>query len=181
MLISATLNMPKLIPVLDKETIAHNVDSIAKQISADYHNHELVLVCVLKGAFVFTADLIRQLELNIVTIEFVRLSSYGDGTDTSGKMRLLMDVETDLSGRHVLIVEDILDTGLTLEYLVRHLKAKGPKEVKTCVLLDKRERRQIDFQPDYSCHTTKEGFLVGYGLDCAEAYRNLPGIYKLNC
>lgn len=173
--------MPKLTPVLDKETIAQIVAKIAKQISADYSNSELVLVGVLKGAFVFMADLVRQLEMKTVAVEFVRLTSYGDGTETSGKMQLLMDIETDLTGKHVLIVEDILDTGLTLEYLIRHIKAKGPLGVKTCVLIDKHERRQADIQPDYACHKTESGFLVGYGLDCAEAYRNLPGIYNLNC
>jgi hypoxanthine phosphoribosyltransferase len=180
MTISATFNMPELIPVIDKETIANNVAAVAKQISVDFNNTELVLVCVLKGAFVFMADLIRLLTLNSIRIEFMRLSSYGGDTTTSGKMRLLMDIEADVAGKNLLIVEDILDTGHTLAFLYKHLNTKGPRSIKTCVLIDKRERRQVDLQPDYVCHNVEQGFLVGYGLDYAEAYRNLPGIYKLN-
>jgi hypoxanthine phosphoribosyltransferase len=180
MTFSDSLNMPELIPVFDKETIAHHVAHVAKQISADFNNTELILVGILKGAFVFMADLIRQLTLNSIAIEFVRVSSYGDGTETSGNLRMLMDIERDVEGKNVLIVEDILDTGHTLAFVYNHLKAKRPKTLKMCVLIDKCCRRQFDLQPDYVCHKVEQGFLVGYGLDCAEAYRNLAGIYRMN-
>lgn len=171
--------MPELIPVLDKETIARHVAKTARQISTDYGDTELVLVGVLKGAFVFLADLVRQLTLTSVVVEFVRLASYGDGTSTSDKMRLVTDIEANVEGKNILIVEDIIDTGHSLDFLIKHLKSKQPRTIKICVLIDKRERREIDLQPDYVCHTVEQGFLVGYGLDYAEAYRNLPGIYTV--
>ncbi len=172
--------MPELIPVIDKDTIARCVANAAKQISADYQSTELLMVGVLKGAFIFMADLVRQLTLKTVAIDFVRLSSYGNGTSTSASMCLLMDTEADVTDKDVLIVEDILDTGNSLAFLSEHFKAKGARTIKICVLIDKRERRQMELKPDYVCHTVEQGFLVGYGLDCAEAYRNLPEIYKLN-
>ena len=171
--------MPELIPVLDEKTIAQKVDAVAQQISSDYRDADLVIIGVLKGAFVFMADLIRRLELDRLTVDFVRLASYGGSDHSVGRIDLLKDVEMDLKDKDLLIVEDILDTGLTLAYLREHLRAMHPRSVKTCVLIDKFERRQVDMQAEYVCHKVKEGFLVGYGLDYAEAYRNLPGIYNL--
>lgn len=172
--------MPNLIPVLDKNIIAEKVEKIAQQISIDYKDSELVLVGVLKGAFVFMADLLRQIQVSRLTIDFVRVTSYGQTAETSGNITLLKDLETDIKGKDVLIVEDILDSGLTLSYLKQHLQTFNPKTVKICVLIDKYERRQADVRAEYVCHAIKEGFLVGYGLDYAEAYRNLPGIFTLN-
>ncbi len=171
--------MPDLIPVLDKETIAQKVDQIARQISSDYKDANLVMLGVLKGAFVFMADLVRCLDLKQVTVDFVRLESYGDRADSSGKIRVVQDVQVDIRDKDVLIVEDILDTGLTLEYLKNHLKRFQPRSVKICVMIDKFERRKVDVQAQYVGHKVKEGFLVGYGLDYAEAYRHLSGIYHL--
>lgn len=171
--------MPELIPVLDKDAIAGYVADVAKQISNDYQEGYLVIIGVLKGAFVFMADLIRQLTLKSFAIDFIRLASYGNGVESSGQVRIIHDVETDLKGKDVLIVEDIIDTGLTLDYLYRYLQARKPRTIKICTLIDKSERRQTELQPDYVCHKTKQGFLVGYGLDFAEAYRNLSGIYSL--
>ncbi|MFZ1985171.1 MAG: hypoxanthine phosphoribosyltransferase [Desulfatitalea sp.] len=171
--------MPDLIPVLDKDTIARKVDYIARQISSDYKDADLVILCVLKGAFVFMADLIRCLELKQVTVDFVQLASYGEGSDSSGQIGLLKDFEVDIQDKDLLIVEDILDTGLTLSYLKQYLQRYKPKSVKTCVMIDKFERRKVDVQAEYVCHKVKEGFLVGYGLDYAEAYRHLPGIFHL--
>ena len=152
---------------------------MAKQISADYQDCDLVIVGVLKGALIFMADLIRQLTLNTFSIDFVRVASYGDGQETSGEVRVVYDVETDIRGKDVLIVEDIVDTGLTLDKLCRYLKKRQPRTIKICTLIEKAERRRTDLKPDYVCHHIESGFLVGYGLDYAEAYRNLPEIYNL--
>lgn len=171
--------MPELIPVLDETTIALRVDAVAQQISSDYTDADLVIIGVLKGAFIFMADLIRRLKIDRMTLDFIRLSSYKDKDHPSGRIELLKDAEADLDGRDILIVEDILDTGLTLSFLKNHLKTRHPRSVKTCVLIDKYERRQVDIEADYVCHKVNEGFLVGYGLDYAETYRNLPEIYNL--
>ena len=171
--------MPELISVLDEKTIAQKVDKVAQQISSDYRDTDLVIIGVLKGAFVFMADLIRRLEIDRMTVDFVRIASYGGNDQSAGRIDLLKDTEMDLRGKDLLIVEDILDTGLTLAFLRDHLKNRQPRSVKACVLIDKCERRQVDIEAEYVCHKVREGFLVGYGLDYAEAYRNLPGIYQL--
>lgn len=171
--------MPELIPVLDKDAIARYVAVVAKQISSDYQDGDLVIIGVLKGAFVFMADLIRQLTLSSFTIDFIRLASYGNETASSGQVRIVHDIETDIRDKDVLIIEDIFDTGLTLSHLCRHLQEREPRSIRICALIDKTERRQADLQPDYLCHRVDQGFLVGYGLDYAEAYRNLPGIFNL--
>ena len=171
--------MPELIPVLNKDTIARTVAAIAQQISSDYQGTELVLIGVLKGAFIFMADLARLLTLEHVQVDFVQLASYGNDQQSSGQITVLKDVSTDIEGKDVLVVEDILDTGLTVSFLIKHLEAKNPRSVKTCFLIDKQERRQVEIKADYVGHQTDAGFLVGYGLDFAEIYRNLPGIYHL--
>jgi hypoxanthine phosphoribosyltransferase len=171
--------MSELILVLDKEAIAEKIATTAKLISKDYQDSDLVIVGVLHGAFIFMADLIRQLSIDAFTIDFVRLSSYGNRSATSGRIRLLLDIETDINGKDVLIVEDILDTGLTMTYLIDHVQSRRPRSIKICVMIDKLERRQASVKPDYVCHTVEQGFLVGYGLDYSGAYRNLPDIYHL--
>lgn len=171
--------MPDLIPVLSSDAIARRVGEVARQISNDYRDADLVLIGVLKGAFVFLADLMRQLKLERVSVDFIRVASYGDQNASSGSIGLLKDIETDITGKDVLIVEDILDSGLTVVFLKQHLAAMRPRSIKTCVLIDKIERRQADVKAEYVCHTLEEGFLVGYGLDYAEAYRHLPGIYNV--
>ena len=170
--------MPEFIPVLTKDDIQKSVAALGKQISRDYQGKDLVMICVLKGAFVFLSDLIRHITIP-VRIDFIRASSYGNETETSGKIRLTKDVEIDLKDKDVLVVEDIVDTGLTLAHLVDHLTSLGLKSVKICTLVDKRERRQAAVPVDYACHVVDQGFLVGYGLDYAEDYRHLPGIYHL--
>ena len=169
--------MPELIPVLDKDVIAQKVADVAKKISSDYKDGDLVLVGVLKGAFVFMADLIRQLTLEAFSVDFVRASSYGAGTESSGNVRLIMDLNNDIAGKDVLIVEDILDTGRTAEYLMKALEQRGPRSIKFCTFLEKMERRESNIQPDYVGHQIDRGFIVGYGLDYNEAYRNLPGLF----
>ncbi|MEJ2659936.1 MAG: hypoxanthine phosphoribosyltransferase [Desulfobacteraceae bacterium] len=173
--------MPELISVLDKDAIARYVADVAKQISDDYREGDLVIIGVLKGAFVFMADLIRQLTLKSFAIDFIRLASYGDGVDPAGQVRIIHDIETDISNKDVLIVDDIYDTGGTMTFLCRHLETHRPRTIRICTFIDKTERRHTPLQPDYACHKIDEGFLVGYGLDYAEAYRHLPGLYKLTC
>jgi hypoxanthine phosphoribosyltransferase len=170
--------MSEFIPVLTKKEIDAQVSHIAQVISADYKDRELILIGILKGAFIFLSDLIRQLTIP-VKVDFMCVSSYGDHTTSSGRIKLIKDVDIDINNKDVLIVEDIVDTGITLSYLVDHLHASGASSVRICTLIDKRERRETDVRVDYACHTVDKGFLVGYGLDYAEFYRNLPEVYHL--
>jgi hypoxanthine phosphoribosyltransferase len=165
-----------LIPADD---IAARIRSLAAEIARDHTAvGQVHLVCVLKGAFLFLADLVRALDMP-VTLDFMALSSYAKGTTSSGEVRLLKDLDTALEGRHVIIVEDIVDTGLTLHYLQEILAARGPRSVKTACLLNKPSRRQIDIRVEYIGFTIEDHFVVGYGLDYAEAYRHLPYIAVL--
>ncbi len=169
----------ELSPVLSEEEIRKRVAELAQQISADYKDEPLVLIGVLKGAFVFMADLARQMTIP-VEVDFIRASSYGKSDTSSGEICVSDDQPADLEDKHVLIVEDILDTGLTIERLIARLKALNPRSVRVCVCVNKTERRQNDFDADYICFSVEKGFLVGYGLDYAEKYRYLPAIYALN-
>ena len=158
--------------------IAGQVQRLASQISDDYEGREVIVVGVLKGAFVFLADLVRLLDIP-TKLDFVRLSSYGAHTESSGKIRIAADVEMDLQGRDVIIVEDIVDSGLTTAFLWEHLLTKKPRSLKICTLLDKKERRSTEIELDYVGLHIDEGFVVGYGLDWNEAHRQLPEIYEL--
>jgi len=170
--------MPELIPVLTETEIENNIQVLARRISEDYRNKDLVMIGVLKGAFVFLSDLARRLTIP-VEIEFIRLSSYGNSDTSSGKIEIRNDIAMDLKDKEILVVEDIVDTGLTLVKLIDHLNSFKPKSIKICALIDKLERRKTNCKVDYGCHTVEGGFLVGYGLDYAEKYRNLPAIYHL--
>jgi len=170
--------MPDLLPVLTKDDIDKRVNAIAHKISLDYKDRELVLIGVLKGAFIFLSDLIQSLTIP-VKVDFVGASSYSSGTSSAGNIRLTKDVDIDLKNKDILIVEDIVDTGLTLSYIVDYLKSFNPKTIKICTLIDKHERREAKINIDYVCHVYEKGFLVGYGLDYLEDYRDLPGIYHL--
>ena len=170
--------MPELIPVLNKNDIDNMVTRVASKISSDYQDHELILIGVLKGAFVFLSDLVRHLSIP-VKLDFIRVCSYGSGVSSSGNIRLTKEIEMDVNNKDVLLVEDIVDTGLTLSYIIDYLKAFNPRTVKVCALIDKHERRNANIKVDYACHKAAEGFLVGYGLDYNENYRNLPCIYHL--
>ena len=170
--------MPELIPVLKKSEINNMVAQVARRISSDYQDHELILIGVLKGAFVFLSDLMLNLSIP-VQVDFIRVASYGSDTSSSGRINLTKAVEIDVKNKDVLVVEDIVDTGLTLSYIIDYLKSFKPKTVKVCTLLDKRQRRQANVKIDYACHIVTEGFLVGYGLDYDEDYRDLPEIYHL--
>ena len=156
--------------------IAQRIEELARTIEQDYPGGAPIhLICVLKGGFMFFADLVRAMGPR-VTMDFIALSSYGKGTSTSGEVRLQKDLDTALSGRDVIIVEDIVDTGLTLTYLQDILRARGPKTLRTACLLSKPSRRKIDVKVDYIGFTIEDHFVVGYGLDYAEQYRNLPDI-----
>jgi len=171
--------MSERVTVLSEDQIAEKIAVVAKQISEDYQDQELIVVAILKGAFIFCADLVRQLSLDSVKIDFLRAASYGSGTTSSEEVKLIKDIDIDIKGKNVLIVEDIVDTGLTLSFLIEHMRLRSPKSVKICTMIDKKERRKVNVTVDYACHTVSEGFLIGYGLDYAEDYRNLPGLYHL--
>ncbi|MGE4454646.1 MAG: hypoxanthine phosphoribosyltransferase [Sphaerochaeta sp.] len=164
--------------LIDADTINRRVDELARQISSDYANaeDELILVGVLKGSFIFIADLARKLNVRHV-VDFIALSSYQG--DHSGNVRLLMDTRENMEGKHVLIIEDILDSGNTLDYLIRNFKTRSPKSVKTAVLLDKPERHILPVEIDYIGFTIPDVWVVGYGLDYNEKHRTLPYIAEM--
>ena len=170
-------NMRKEV-LLSRSQIEERVRELATQISRDYEGKELVVIGVLKGAFIFMADLIRCLGVPCV-VDFARLASYGAGSSSSGKVILTKDIETSIRGRDVLIVEDIVDTGVTLAYLVKWFQEREPRSLRVCALLDKKSRRQVPFEADYVGFTIDDNFVVGYGLDLDEQSRFLPDIYVI--
>jgi hypoxanthine phosphoribosyltransferase len=162
--------------LFSRQEIQERVKKLAERISQDYAGRELIMIGILKGAFIFMADLIREINIPC-TIDFARLASYGTSSDSSGKVVMTKDIETFIQGRDVLIVEDILDTGLTLQYFVEWLRERSPASMKICVLLDKRKRRKVNLEADYVGFTIDDGFVVGYGLDFNEKFRFSPDIY----
>lgn len=162
-----------------KEQIEEMVQKLAREIERDYAGKEPVCVCILKGGIMFMADLIRAIRIPL-TIDFMATSSYGSGTRSAGVVRIIKDLDRDIAGKDVIIVEDIVDSGLTLSYLKEYLKNRGAASLKICTLLDKPERRKVPLQADYFGFTTPNEFVVGYGLDYDEKYRNLPliGVLK---
>jgi hypoxanthine phosphoribosyltransferase len=165
----------QIAPLLTGDVLHARIRELAAEIRRDHPDVDLHLVCVLKGAVLFLADLIREMD-GRVTIDFMALSSYGSGTTSSGEVRVLKDLDYGLEGRHVVIVEDIVDTGLTLHYLQEILRARNPRSLRTVCLLSKPSRRKIDVAVDYIGFTIDDRFVVGYGLDYNEKYRNLPYI-----
>ncbi|HEX5040499.1 MAG TPA: hypoxanthine phosphoribosyltransferase [Candidatus Limnocylindria bacterium] len=161
--------------LLDSETVASRVAELGAQIAADYAGRDPVLVSVLKGALVFLADLMRAMDLP-TSIDLMEVSSYGAETESSGQVRILKDLSKPITGRDVIVVEDIIDTGLTLNYLLHYLADKGPASIKIVCLLDKPARRLADIPIDYRGFTIPDRFVIGYGLDYDERYRNLPYI-----
>lgn len=162
-----------------REQIKSMVEMMAKKIDATYPaGEELVCVGVLKGAWIFLADLVREIERPI-TVDFIRASSYGNATQTSGTVRILKDIEVDIRGKHVLLVEEIVDSGRTLNFIKERLAGGGALSVKIASLLDKRERREVDCMPDFCGAIVPNHFLVGYGLDWGESYRNLGEVYQV--
>lgn len=165
--------------LLSKEELDETVKNLGRQITEDYKERNLLLVSVLKGSVVFLADLMRAIDIPC-RIDFMSVSSYGSGTKTSGTVRILKDLDIDIEGYDILIVEDILDSGKTLSYISEILLARNPKSIRICTLLDKPDRRQVDLTAEYTGMTIPDEFVVGYGLDYAEKYRNLPfvGVLK---
>jgi hypoxanthine phosphoribosyltransferase len=167
-----------LVLLYSREQIAERVRQLAAIISADYAGSDLVLIGILRGAFVFLADLIRQLAIP-VTVDFIGAASYGAQTETSGRVTITKELQVPVAGREILLVEDIEDTGVTLQAIQKTLKELAPHSIKVCTLIDKRERRLVDVQLDYIGFKIAEGFIVGYGIDYAEQYRYLPDIYRV--
>ena len=160
--------------LLTEEMLAAKVAELGAQITRDYADKELLAIGILKGAVIFMADLIRAID-RPVEIDFMAVSSYGDQTDSSGVVRILKDLDKSIECKHVLIIEDIIDSGRTLRHLVDLLKnSRGPKSLEICTLLDKPERREVEVDVKYTCFTIPDTFVVGYGLDYAQKYRNLP-------
>jgi len=165
--------------LIEPDTLQQRVTELGDEISHDYTGRDLLLVGVLKGAVFFMADLMRHLTIPC-EIDFMAISSYGDSTDSSGVVRILKDLDINIEGRHVLVVEDIIDSGLTLSYLIRNLEAREPATLEICALLTKPERREIDVPVRYVGFEIPNRFVIGYGLDFAERYRNLPYVGVLD-
>lgn len=161
--------------LISTEDLQKRVQELADQISADYQDQNPLLVCVLKGGYVFLADLTRDMSI-CHGVDFMAISSYGSGTVSSGVVRILKDLDRDISGRHVLLVEDIIDTGHTIAYIVDNLRTRQPASLRVCTLLSKPSRREIDLPVDYIGFEIPNEFVIGYGLDYAENYRNLSFI-----
>lgn len=164
--------------IITQEQIAQEIERLAEEIMRDHPGREIVLVAVLKGAFLFVSDLARRIT-SPVLVDFVRLASYGSETSSSGIVEFRKDLEISIKGRDVVIVEDIIDSGHTLETLYHKLLLREPRSLKVCTLIDKKSRREVDMQADYVGITLDDGFIVGYGLDYDEKYRNLPDIYLI--
>ena len=166
----------KIRELLSEDEVNKRISEVAAQISRDYQGKEIHLICILKGGVFFTCELAKRLELP-VTLDFMSVSSYGNDTKSSGVVRIVKDLDEPLAGKDVLIVEDIIDSGRTLSYLIEVLKQRGPESIRLCTLLDKPERRvKKQVTVDYTCFTIPDEFVVGYGLDYAQKYRNLPYI-----
>ncbi len=170
----------KLTPLYTKEQIQQKVSELGARIASDYKGQELICVCVLKGAVFFFTDLVRAIGEGCpdLLIDFLRASSYGDGTTTSSVVKITKDVDVDVRGRNVLFIEDVIDSGVTMSKLIPMFRERGAKSVRLCALIDKRERREVPIDIDYAGFVLDRGFIVGYGLDLAEKYRQLPAIYE---
>jgi len=165
--------------LISSEEISNRVKTLGQQITSDYENRQLILIGILNGAFIFLADLARAIKLDI-EVDFIRVASYGNATSTSGNITLTKKPELDLADKDILLVEDIVDTGTTMAWLNNYLAtAFTPASIKICSLIDKKERREVAVTVDYKGFSLDQGFLVGYGLDCAQKFRNLPEVCSL--
>lgn len=167
--------MGELKTLINEQKLHQRIDEIAQQIEAEYKNKEITLICILKGSVFFTVDLAKRINAD-VRLEFIRVSSYGEGTESTGEIKMKLDLKDSIQGKDVIVVEDIIDTGRTLSYLIEYLKMKKPNSVKLCALLDKPDRRVKAVKVDYTGFQIPDKFVVGYGLDFNEKYRNLPYI-----
>jgi hypoxanthine phosphoribosyltransferase len=165
--------------LVSQEDLAKRVEQLGQEITKDYAGQEILMIGVLRGAAIFMADLSRAIKVP-VALDFMAVSSYGNSTSSSGVVRIIKDLDEDVKGKHVLIVEDIIDSGLTLKYLIDYIKSRDPQSVKICTLLNKPDRRKVEVPIAYNGFTIPDYFVVGFGLDYAEKYRNLPfiGILK---
>ena len=165
--------------LVQADDLQHRVRELAAEISRDYADKDPLLICVLKGAVFFLSDLMRHIEIPC-EVDFMAVASYGSATDSSGVVRILKDLDAAIEGRHVVIVEDIVDSGLTLQYLLRNLGARDPASLEVCTVLTKPERRKVDLTPRYVGFEIPNRFAIGYGLDVGERYRNLPFVAAFN-
>lgn len=161
-----------------EEQIVSRLKELGAQISEEYKDKNLLVVSLLKGSFIFCADLVRNITVP-VKIEFMTTSSYGHGEESSGKVKMVSDIPSDISGYDVLVVDDITDTALTMDFVINHIKSKNPKSVKSCVLLDKPSRRKVELVPDYCGFEIEDKFVVGYGLNYGDYYRNIPYVFNV--
>ena len=162
--------------LINKTMLQQRIKQVAKKIEKDYEGKELTVICILKGSVFFTTDLTKNINKDL-NIEFMRISSY-EGTNSTGNIQLKLDLDEPVTNKNVLIIEDIIDSGRTLSYLIKYLKKQNPNSIKLCTLLDKPDRRVVkDVNVDYTCFTIANHFVIGYGLDLDEKYRNLPAIY----
>lgn len=162
--------------LISEEKLNQRIKEIGKQITKDYRNEEIVIICVLKGAIYFTIDLTKHIESNNLLLEFMQVSSYGNSKESSEEIKIKKDIDLDITGKNIIIVEDIIDSGLTMKKLKEYLLSKKPKTLKICTLLDKKERRKVQIEADYVGFEIPNKFVLGYGLDYEEYYRNLPYI-----
>lgn len=165
--------------VIDSETLHKRVAELGAEVSAYYAGKPLVAVCVLKGAFLFFADLVRHIKNDALETDFVRMSSYGSGTSRGRQTIFSKDMEVDVAGKHVLLVEDIVDTGHSAKFLLEVLEKRGAESIRMCAVVDKHERREVDLTVDFAGFPLQKGFIVGYGMDYAEKYRELDAVYEL--
>ena len=168
--------LEKINVLIDEEKLQERISQLAKNIEEDYTDEEIVLICILKGAAYFAIDLSKKIKNNIVTLDFMKVSSYGNNFETTGNVEFILDISTDIKDKNVIIVEDIIDSGYTLNFIKDYLSKKNPKSLKLCVLLDKKERREVEVKVDYVGFEIENKFIVGYGLDYEQQYRNLPYI-----
>lgn len=171
----------KISVLIDETTVNEKIKEIAEQISKDYEGKSITLICILKGSVFFVCELAKRITVP-VTLDFMSVSSYGSGTESSGRVKIVKDLDESIEGKDILIVEDIIDSGRTLSHLMTLLKARNPKSIKLCTLLDKPERRVVSVDVDYTCFEIPDKFVVGYGLDYDQKYRNLPyvGVVELS-
>jgi hypoxanthine phosphoribosyltransferase len=163
--------------LISSDKIASKIKEIGEIISEDYSDRKLYVLSLLRGSFIFTADLVRELSIP-VKIGFMATSSYGHGETTTGSVKVVQDIADDIEGFDVLIVDDIVDTGITMKFVTEHVKKFNPASIRCCVLLDKPERRKVELEPDYCCYTIPDVFVLGYGLNYGDYYRNVPYVFN---
>lgn len=166
----------KIKTLISSEELQKRIEEIGKQITEEYRNKEIVIICVLRGAVYFATDLTKYIDNNSLIMEFMQVSSYGSSQESTGELKIKKDIDIDITGKNIIIVEDIIDTGFTMTSLKKYLLSKNPESLKICTMLDKKERRKVEIEADYVGFEIPNKFVLGYGLDYEEYYRNLPYI-----